>query len=221
MKKLILSILLVLPALYWSNAQSINWKNTNENYKNLVYLRLGYDYGVTTQLGYARNIKFIKPSIINIDYSFPMGRDLIDDFKVKSGINTKVWSKSSIAVSVKIQGTYKRYSSELISINSFGSEFSTSIGFYKPGWNAVLELGIDNTTASHLEHKAIITDSYSDIKNGWYLDTAEYLFYGIQVGKTIKEKSNLSLRIGATNARGKDKDALLPIYAQIEVSRRF
>ena len=84
MKKII-HIIILISVFISANAQTINWNSFTTDQHNLIYLNTGYHYGLTTQIGYGHSFKSFRPLLFNIDYSFPMGDNLIDDFKVRYG----------------------------------------------------------------------------------------------------------------------------------------
>ena len=85
MKHLVMAILVVTAAAEAVHSQNINWRSLDENQRNTVQLNLGYDYGVTSQLGYSRSFTIVRPLVVGVDFSVPMGSTLLDDFKVRIG----------------------------------------------------------------------------------------------------------------------------------------
>jgi hypothetical protein len=204
-----------------SNAQNVNWRSLNEEKQNLVYLNFGYDFGVTTQFGYGHTIKTFKPVLLNVDYSFPMGNNLVDDFKVRYGGQIELVEINEFSVTAKIYGNFRRYRTEMVRIASFGSEFSVLAGYYKSTWHIAGEFGYDKSITSNLKHSDIMKDNYPNIQDGWDIPSGGNYFYGIQASKSIGKSYDISLRLGAINAQGKDENALLPNYAQIGLIKRF
>lgn len=198
-----------------ARTQNINWASTDKPQNNLLYVNFGYDYGVTTQLGYGRKLNTFKSMVVTADYSFPMGNSLMDDFKIRIGGQMPIYGFKNFQFSVKLNGVYRRHQTVLVSMNSIGSEIALLFGIYKPKWHLAAEGGYDNAGATHLNHSDKMKVIYPSIKDGWYSSTGGNFFYGIQGSKTIDEKIGLSLRLGATTARLKDQNPLIPIYLQL------
>lgn len=221
MKKIIIAIILLMAVAKISNAQNVNWRWLNEEKQNYVYLNFGYEFGMTTQLGYSRTIKTFKPVLLTLDYSFPMGENLFDDFKIRYGGQIELLEFKSFSASAKVLGNFRRTETEMVRIASFGAEISGLVGYYKPTWHIAAEFGFDKSITSNLKHSDVMKDNFTEITDGWYIPSGGQYFYGIQASKTIGESLDISLRVGATNAQGKDENALLPYYAQLGLIKMF
>ena len=221
MKKIITSVLLIMALATWSNAQTLNWRSINEDQKNMAYLNFGYDYAVSTQVGYARSINTFKPVVLSLDYSFPMGENLFDDFKLRAGGQIELFEHNGFSVSTGLRGNFKSYETQMVKISSFGTEISALAGYYKPTWHIAGEVGFDKSITSHLKHSEIMNDNYTEIEDGWYVPSGGYFYYGIQGSKTLTRQLELSLKAGLTNAERKDENAMLPYYAQIGIIFKF
>ncbi|MDR1632534.1 MAG: hypothetical protein LBR97_06610 [Dysgonamonadaceae bacterium] len=186
-----------------------------------MHINIGYDFGVTSQIGYSYFTKIKKPVWFTFDYSFPMGKTLFDDFKFRFGGQIEVAEYKNFIASLKLFGNYKRHETELVRITNFGIETSVLVGYYKPTWLLATELGFIKPFASNLKHSDIMKDNYPAIQNGWYASSGGYYFYGIQAGKSITKSFDISFRIGYTKANADNKDAILPYYAQIGLMKRF
>ena len=212
--KIIISILATILSFYSINAQNINWQSIDKEQKDIAYLNLGYEFGMTTQIGYGRKIETFRPILLTADYSMPMGNDLVDDFKVRIGSQISIFEKNNFIASAKIYGIFRRHQTTLVRMASFGSEMAGIIGYYKPRWHIAGELGFDKSIVTHLKHSDIMRDNFPDITDGWFIPSGGHFYYGFQGSKTIGNNFDLSLRIGMTNAQFDDKNALLPYYAQ-------
>lgn len=213
MKNLIVTIV-ALMCINTLNAQNINWLSTTDN-NRMIYLNFGYDFGLTTQLGYAHKLKSTRPIVLSADYSLPMGKNLVDDFKTRAGCQIAIYNMGDFMLAAKAFAIFRRHETNFLRIASFGTEISGVLGYYKPKWHLAFEYGFDKSIASHLKHPEIMKENYAAISDGWFTPSGGQFFYGIQGSKAIKEKLELSLRMGATNAQFDDRNALLPYYAQL------
>jgi len=205
----------------FSYAQNINWSSINENQKTLTYLNVGYDFGMTTQIGYGHKIDVFRPILLTADYSFPMGKNLVDDFKVRLGGQASIYEINNFIFSAKVYGIFRRHQTELVRMVNFGSEMSAMIGYYKPTWHLAGDFGFDKSIITQLKHSDEMRNNFPSITNGWFIPSGGHFYYGIQGSKTIGDHFELSLRAGATNAQFKDENALLPYYAQFGLIYKF
>ena len=220
MKKII-AVIIVMVVAEVGYSQNINWRSLCEDQRSYIQFNFGYDFGVTAQLGYSRSFTLIKPVMMGVDISIPMGSNLVDDFKVKLGGQIEVVEIQGFSASVKIMSNFRRYQTELVRIVSFGSDFAFVTGYYSPTWHAAGEFGFDKAITAHLKHSGIMRNYFPAIKDGWYVPTGGHFYYGIQGGKTIGESLDLTLRLGATKAQFNDEDAVLPYYLQLGLGMRF
>lgn len=216
-------LITIVTLLITSNAytQNINWSSINDQQKTLTYLNFGYDFGVTTQIGYGKKIDAFRPIVWTADFSFPKGKNLIDDFKGRLGGQLSIFKKNDFILSAKLYGTFKRHQTELVRMVNFGSEMSAIMGYYKPTWHLAGELGFDKSIISELKHSEEMVNNFPSITNGWFIPSGGHFYYGIQASKTIGTHFELSLRAGATNAQKNDENALLPIYTQFGLIYKF
>lgn len=202
-------------------SQSINWRSMREDQSNVLQLNLGYDFGVTSQISYNRSLNMFRPVVLGLDFSFPMGRDLVDDFKVRLGGQIEIAEVNGFSVTVRIASVFRRYQSEMVSISSFGSDFAVLAGYCAPTWSVAGEFGFDKAITSHIKHSDIMRTYFPEIKDGWYVPTGGHYYYGVQGEKTLGENLDLLLRLGETKAQADDENAVLPLYLQLGVGVRF
>jgi hypothetical protein len=192
-----------------------------EEQRNVVQMHAGFDYGATVQVGYARSFTLVRPVIAGLEYSFPMGSTLTDDFKVRLGGQVEVVEIDGFSATIKIYSNFRRYQTQLVRIVSFGSDFALLAGYYSATWYAAGELGFDKAIATQLKHSDIMRMNFPGIRDGWYVPTGGNWYYGVQGGKTIGEILEVSLRLGATNAQFDDENAAMPVYLQLGVGVKF
>lgn len=216
-----MAIIVVMALAEVGYSQNINWRSLSEDQRNVVQLNVGYDFGVTAQLGYSRSFTLIRPVMVGVDFSLPMGSDLLDDFKVRLGGQMEIVEIDGFSATIKISSVFRRHQTALVRIVSFGSDLGLVAGYYKPTWSVAGEFGFDKSIATHLRHSDVMKANYPAIKDGWYLPTGGHFYYGIQGSKTIGEILDLSLRLGATKAQFNDENAVLPYYVQLGLGVRF
>jgi hypothetical protein len=221
MKNLV-KILLVAMALAGAcYSQNINWRSLREDQRNLVQLNFGYDFGVTAQLGYGRSFTLIRPVVVELDYSLPMGDVLLDDFKVRLGGQMEILQVGGFSTTIKVFSNLRRYQTNMVRMVSFGSDFGVMAGYCRSTWYAAGEFGFDKSIATNLKHSDVMKAYFPAIRDGWYVPTGGHFYYGIQGGKTIGETFELSLRLGATKSQFDDEEAVLPYYVQLGLGVRF
>ncbi len=221
MKRMLVGLLLVTLASATSYTQNVNWRSLQSDQRNLVQFDFGYDYGATVQIGYSRAFNWFRPVVVGMDYSSPMGRNLVDDFKVRLAGQIEVIQLDGFSTTLKLMSSLRRYENQMVRIVSFGSDFTFVTGYYASTWHAAGEFGFDKSIVSHLKHSDIMRDNFPTIRDGWFIPTGGNYYYGIQAGKTLGETYALSLRLGATNAQFDDEDAVVPYYVQVGLGIRF
>jgi hypothetical protein len=221
MKKTIAVMTLVMGIAGAGYSQNINWRSLRDDQSNVVQLNAGYDFGATVQLGYSRSFMIGRPVLVGLDYSVPMGSDLLDDFKVRLGGEVEIVQIDGFSATLKISSIFRRYQNELVRIESFGSDFGLLAGYYVPTWFVAGEFGFDKSITSHLTHSDIMRAMFPAIKDGWYIPSGGHYYYGIQAGKTVGESFELSLRVGGTDAQAHDENAVVPLYLQLGLGMKF
>lgn len=222
MKKILIVIIVIIAAASEnSTAQNINWRSLNEEQHNIIQVNFGYNFGVTTQVSYARSLTIIKPVVFSVDYSNSMGNVVLDDFKVRYGGQVELMEFGGFSVTAKIYSNFRRFKNALVRTVSFGSDFAAVAGFYMPTWYAAGEFGFDKSIISHFKHSEVMKANIPQIHDGWYIPTGGHYYYGIQGNKTLGETLDISLRLGFTKAQFNDEDAILPVYVQVGTGFRF
>ena len=221
MKNIIAAMIIMMAVSEAGYSQNNNWRSLREDQRNVVQLNGGYDFGATAQVGYARSFSLIRPIVVGLDYSFPMGNNLTDDFKVRLGGQMEIVEIGGFSATIKIYSNFRRYQMQLVRIVSFGSDFGLLAGYYTSTWYAAGEFGFDKAIVSQLKHSDIMRANFPGIRDGWYIPTGGNYYYGIQGGKTIGETFEISLRLGATSAQDHDENAAIPLYLQLGLGMRF
>jgi len=221
MKYIIAVLAFVLVLAEPGYPQSVNWRSLRPDQRHLIQLDLGYSYGATAQFGYGYRLTLVRPAMVGIDYSFPMGERLLDDFKVRLGAQIEILEVGGFSATARILASLRRFENPLVRIVGFGSDFGLVAGYYDPAWHVAGELGFDKAITSHVEHSDVMRTSFPAARDGWYIPTGGNWYYGLQAGKTIGESYDLSVRMGATDAQGSDEDAVLAYYLQLGLGMRF
>lgn len=221
MKKMFVVLALVMTVAETGYTQNVNWRSLWLDQRNSIQLDFGYDYGTIIQLGYSRAFNWFRPVVVSLDYSSPMGMNLVDDFKVRLGGQIEVIQFDGFSATLKLMSSLRRYKNPMVRIVSFGSDFTLVTGYYAPTWHAAGEFGFDKSIVSHVKHSDIMRENFPLIRDGWYIPSGGHYYYGIQAGKTLGETYALSLRLGATNAQSGDEDAMVPYYVQLGLGIRF
>jgi hypothetical protein len=221
MKTLAALMALVLGIAAVSYSQNINWRSLRDDQSNVVRLTVGYDFGATAQLGYSRSFNIGKPVVVGLDCSVPMGSDALDDFKIVLGGQIELVQIDGFSATITLSSIFRRFQSQLVRIESFGSDFGILAGYYVPTWFVAGEFGFDKSITSHLTHSDVMRAVFPGIKDGWYLPSGGNYYYGIQAGKTLGESFELSLRVGRTDAQGNDENAVVPLYLRLGFNVKF
>ena len=222
MKKPIISLIAILITGNICFAQYKNWNSDNTGNKNAVYLNLGYDYSLSLDAGYNRSLKlFNKTLLLGLDISLPMGDNLFDDHKIKIGGEMELLHKNDFYISAKLKGVIRRYESDNVRIENFGSDMGVTAGYFRSNWYLAAEYGFDKAISSHLVHTEEFKEIYPQVVDGWYVPAGGEFYYGLYTGFSINNFIDISLKLGATNAQGQDGNALLPYYAQVGLTELF
>jgi hypothetical protein len=215
MKRILL--ILIIMSLFGNvgTAQDINWKNINNEYRHILNINAGIDYGFAYGIGYSYKTKIKFPLLLNVEYTSASGKNLFDDFKTKTGLKINWYKTGSFYFSSKIQGVFRRQETALVRLLNFGSDLSGSAGYYRPRWFGAFEFGFDKAIITHFKNSAFAKQNFPGIKDGWYEPTTGgNFYYGIQAGfseKTIDVYLNLGKII---NQDFKSKPTI-PVYAQL------
>jgi hypothetical protein len=213
-------ILFVLLISKTGSAQQINWRTVNNHQPHIVHVNMGWDYATAAGIGYGQKLKTGLPVILNIEYSFPFGNTLFDDFKTKLGGQAEVLHIDPFSVSVKVYGVFRRYENNFVRLVDFGSEFSTNFGYYKSNWYIAGEVGFDKAIATNIKNSEEMKTSYPEIQDGWYVPTGGNFSFGIVSGYSFKS-NDLYVKIGRTMTQDFKTTPAVPYYLQIGYNTRF
>jgi hypothetical protein len=218
MKYFILSVMLLIATN--SRGQNLNWKMLEEH-RSTLQLNVGYDFAFSAELGFYHEVSLYRPVLLGISVSLPMGTDLVDDLKVGLSSHVQVIESDGFAFTVKVASNFRRYQNEFVRSVGFGADFAGIAGYYSDTWHAAGEFGFDKAVTTNLIHSDSMKRYYPQITDGWYVPTGGHYYYGIQAGKTLSDRLDLGLRLGATRAQLDDVNAVLPYYLQLGVGLKI
>ena len=204
------------------NAQTINWASLKEENKHIVNASFGLEYGVIYGLGYGYQIKTrLFPIVVNIEYSFPSGNKIFDDFKTKIGGQIRWIEYHGFQFSTKIHGVFRRYENDFVRLVNFGSDMSGIIGYYRPKLFVAGEVGFDKAIVTHFKHSKAYKDQYPGVVDGWYEPaTGGNFYYGLQAGFSFR-KQDIYLRAGKILTQDFKTTPMVPIYGQLGYNIKF
>lgn len=223
MKAIIVIITFIISLLTanFSQAQNINWENLKNNEKHILSANTGWEYSFVYGFSYGYHLKIKMPIILESSISFASGEVIFDDFKTKIGGQINVFQIKSFRFNAAIHGIYRRYGNPLVTLQNFGADASTTIGYYKPKWFVAGEFGFDKAIVTHFKHTDIYKEVYPDVKNGWFEPTTGGNFnFGIQGGYSFS-RSDLTLRAGKVITEDFKTEPLIPFYLQIGYSYKL
>lgn len=205
-----------------ASAQTFNWSRADENSKFMVNAKLGLEYGaiVGLEFGYQINTELF-PVIFNIEYSFPSGINLTDDFKTKIGGQIRLFEYHNIHLTGSLHGVFRRYENDFVRLLNFGADASGILGYYRDNWFVAGEFGFDKAIVTHFKHTDIFRSQYDGYKDGWYHPpTGGNYYYGIQTGISFYN-NDIYLRAGKNIAQDFKTDPMIPFYGQLGYNLKF
>ncbi len=222
-KHRIISAVLALSAIIGSaNSQTINWGSLREENKHIVNVSLGLEDGIIYGVGYGYHFKaWIFPVVANIEYSFPSGTNIFDDFKTKTGLQIDWVGIHHFHFSTRVQGVFRRYENDLVRLVNFGSDLSGTVGYYRNQWFVAGEMGFDKAIVTNFRHSAVYKDRFPGVVDGWYEPaTGGIVYYGLQAGFSYKQH-DIYLKAGKTITQDFRTEPMVPYYAQLGYNYRI
>lgn len=201
-------------------AQTINW-GTIPQQKHIANINIAADHAFTYGFGFGYRINAKRPILLNAEYSFPAGKNLADDFKVKTGAQVRWWQSGKLHVTSKLQGIFRRYHNDYARLLNFGADVSATAGYYKHHWFVAGELGFDKAIITHFKHSDLYKSNFPGVRDGWYEpSTGGNIYYGIQGGWSGKSK-DIYLKLGRLTQQDFKTTPMLPFYAQLGFNLRL
>jgi hypothetical protein len=201
--------------------QTINWQSLKKEDKHLLNINTGIEYGVIYGAGYGYQFNSKMPVILSLEYSFPSGKNVTDDFKSKIGGQIRLYQISYFQLSANISGVYRRYENNLVRMKNFGSDLSGIVGYYRSKWFIAGEFGFDKAIVTNLKHSQAYKDIYPEVTDGWYSPPSGGNFhYGLQAGISFRQQ-DIYLSAGKLKTQDFKTEPTLPLFAQIGFNFRF
>lgn len=222
MKKNIISLLLLTLICYFTKAQTVNWGALETKEKHILNANIGAEYGAVFGVGYGYKLNSkLFPMIAGAEFSIPSGQTLLDDFKVKVGMNVRWIKVKDFQFSTRVQGIFRRFENENVVIKNFGLDMAGVIGYYRSRWFVGAEVGFDKAIVSHFEHLEHYKEIYPEVKNGWYEPaTGGNFYYGLQGGYSFS-KNDIYFKVGNIISQDFKTKPQLPFFAQIGYNYKF
>lgn len=204
-----------------TKAQTINWKNIGIDNKHVLNVNCGIEYGLIYGIGYGLKINSKLPILFNVEYSFPSGNKLTDDFKTKIGGKIRLYEVRNFHFSASIQGLFRKYENDFVQLLNFGSDISGAIGYYKSKWFVAAEFGFDKAIVTHFKHSIRYKNLFPMVKDGWYEPaTGGNFYYGLQTGVSFKQH-DIYFKIGKLISQDFKTTPSIPYYAQLGYNFKF
>ncbi len=204
------------------NAQTINWANINDGNNHIVNASFDLEYGVIYGIGYGYQIQTgFFPIVANIEYSFPSGNKIFDDFKTTIGGQIRWIEYHGFQFSTKIHGVFRRYENDFARLVNFGSDMSGIIGYYRHRWFVAGEVGFDKAIVTQFKHSNAYKEQYPDVVDGWYEPaTGGNFYYGLQTGFSFR-KLDIFIKAGKILTQDFKTKPMIPIYVQLGFNIKF
>jgi hypothetical protein len=224
MKTIIKTALTVLTGIVMHGqvyTQNMNWQSLKSEDKHILSVSTGIEYGVIYGAGYGYHIRTGLPVVLNLEYSFPSGSNLTDDFKSKIGGRVRLFGIQNFMLSANIYGVFRRYENDLVRMLNFGSELSGILGYYRAKWFVAGEFGFDKAIVTNLKHSQNYRDIFPEVTDGWYEPaTGGNYHYGLQTGFSFKQH-DISLKAGRLITQDFKTEPIVPYYAQLSYNFRL
>jgi len=204
------------------NAQTINWESLDDGNKHIVNANFGLEYGVIYGLGYGYQINSrLFPIVVKLEYSFPSGNKIFDDFKTKIGGQIRWIEYHGFQFSTKIHGVFRRYENDFARLVNFGSDMSGIVGYYRPKFFVAGEVGFDKAIVTNFMHSKAYKEQYPGVVDGWYEPaTGGNFYYGLHAGFSFR-KQDIYIRAGKILTQDYKTTPMVPIYGQLGYNIKF
>lgn len=223
MTRVIIMMLILVLTFHVKTArsQSLNW-TVLDSTKHMLNGSFGLDHSISYGIGYGYNLNTKRPIVLNAHFALPSGENRLDDFKTKIGGQICLFNKSNFVGSISLYGVYRKYQTNLVRLQNFGSDMKGTFGHYKKRWFLAAEAGFDKAIITHFKHTQKYRDEvYADAVDGWYEpSTGGNFYYGLQGGYSLK-KIDITLNLGKVLSQNFNTSPLLPLYLNFGINYRI
>jgi len=221
MKLYIVIVLLITLKIRTTNAQDINWSEVEGGKKHFVTLNVGADHSVFygIQYGFVLCEKH-SPIILDAEFNLPFGDQIMDDWYLRTGLKTKVWSQNSLIWTARASFIIRRYESNTTKFVNLGADLNTLFGYHKNWWGIAAEVNYDRSISTNIESGENVTDFYPEATDGWYKSPGGNFKFGIQASANIKS-INVFLHLGKVYGQDFMDNPILPAYAKLGINKSF
>lgn len=186
-KRLSITLAVVLVASITSDAAA-QWNVTRfDGPANRVYTSIGLDPALITGVGYGRVLPvFGHPLELTGDVGLGVAELDTHDFRARLRALTSLLHWRSIHLTGAVMSIFRGTENSIYRGLNFGVDITATLGAYRPGWFAAVELGVDKAVVTHLTHRDWYRRyHYPDARDGWYVDAGGTFHYGLSSGFAV------------------------------------
>lgn len=188
---------------------------------NRLYTALGFDPAMVTTVGYGRTVPFLGRRLqLSGDAGVGAAGLDLSDFRVRLQAHGSIVHWRSLHFTGSATFITRGTGNSIYRGLNFGSDFTGTVGIYRPRWFAAAEAGFDKAVITHITH----TDWYRrhifpDAKDGWYLNAGGTFRYGVISGITLG-RFEVAVRFGGQQTEG-FRELSSPLYVSLGVGVGF
>ena len=187
-----------------------------------IYTSFGFNPAIMVSIGYAQGIysEFLnRQMIISSEIASPMKLDF-QDYRLTTGLQTSIFTHHNIDCALAVSFIIRSTENSVHSLFGFGADVILISGYIGKRWSLMGELGFDKEFVTHIKHSDWYkTYFYSDVKDGWYGNTAGNFHYGFRTSFSIA-KFEIIFRAGIQKTESFN-DLIIPVFGTVGVNYRF
>lgn len=189
--------------------------------RNRVYVTFGLDPAFVASVGYARVIPVYGQNVqLFGDIGVVTAHLDARDFRFRLGTQTSLARWRSLRLTGSATAIARGTDNSIYRGYNFGSDFTGTLGVYRPGWFAAGEFGFDKAIITHVTHSNWYrTYFYPDAKDGWYLPAGGTFHSGLAGGLTLG-RTEVVGRFGLLRTEN-FKEMMPPMYASVGAGFKF
>lgn len=203
-----------------THAQEIHWRAVDTNTTHFISGNFGADYSSYYGLSYAYKVKNrVMPLVIGSEYNVSFGKELVDDWKSKTSVQTELWRNNSFSWGLKSGFIVRRFESEIARLVNVGADVTTIFAYSKPKWGIGVLANYDRSMSTHIKNK-LLKEYYPDIVDGWYNTSGGNFKFGIRANYSVRTW-NVFLNLGKAYGQNFKDKPTLPFYADFSLQKQF